>query len=76
MVTDERRTKLCILFDGLLLSDLEPFGPGGGKVVVVLVGHCQPRYCVYMLVYMCLDGVVMEWFVYCLDGWRGGSTGE
>lgn len=36
-------TQLVVLVNGLLLSDLEPLGSGGGEIVCV-VGHCLDRW--------------------------------
>jgi hypothetical protein len=39
MLIGKSLTELVVLFDGLLLSNLEPLGLGGGEIVSV-VGHC------------------------------------
>jgi hypothetical protein len=33
-------TKLLVLLESLLLTDLETLGLGGSEIVVVVVGHC------------------------------------
>jgi len=36
----EGLTELLVLLESLLLSDLEALGLAGGKIIVMLVGHC------------------------------------